>query len=123
MAMAMSTQQMNVEVMRPVVGQTTRVRVTGELDLSTINQLRDELTALLAQQPGPVEVDLSAVTFFSCAAAQMLWSTHRHATNPLTIVGAARAVKRLLHIMELLPLLTPTASAGRTGPVYSSSTT
>lgn len=51
---------MKLEVIRPVAGQTTRVRVTGELDLSTINQLGNELTALLTQQPGPVEVDLPA---------------------------------------------------------------
>ncbi|WP_169789887.1 STAS domain-containing protein [Actinoplanes subtropicus] len=55
---------------------TARIIVSGELDIATIAGLQAELDALLTHHPVSVEVDLSAVTFFSCAAAQTL----RHAT-------------------------------------------
>jgi anti-anti-sigma regulatory factor len=79
-----------------------RVVVAGDLDISTTGRLDQELDAVLARWPVQVQVDLSAVTFFSFAAAQMLSGVRDRATGPLTLVGATRPARRLLEIMQLM---------------------
>jgi len=94
----------------PAIGErSVRIVVTGELDLATLAELRSELDAVLSRRPILIEVDLSAVTFFSCAAAQALRDAQLRAPEALIVVGAGRPIRRLLQIMRLQPLLAPAA--------------
>ena len=106
----MVPQQMDVTVLHPA-GKDVHVLVSGELDLSTVGRLSDTLANVLAQQPDLVQVDLSAVTFFSCAAAHELWRAHQHTAIPVNVVAARPPVQRLLHIMQLQPLLAAAVAA------------
>jgi anti-anti-sigma factor len=101
--------QVDITILPSGAGPGVRVVVTGELDIATIGRLHAELDAVLGRRP--VQVDVSAVTFFSCAAAQMLRDIHQRAPGSLTVVGAGQPVRRLLEIMRLQPLLGTAAHA------------
>ena len=103
--------QVDITVLPAARGCGVRVVVAGELDIVTIGRLHAALDAVLAHCPAQVQIDMSAVTFFSCAAAHMLRDLHQHAPGPLTITGANRPVRRLLKIMQLQPLLSAVALA------------
>ena len=83
--------------------------VAGDVDITAVGRLQAELDAALARSP--VLIDVSAVTFFSCAAGHILRDIQHSAPGSLTVVGAGRPVRRLLEIMHLDPLLTTGALA------------
>jgi anti-anti-sigma regulatory factor len=101
--------RVSITVVPMTAPRGVRVVVVGELDIATIARLRTELDAVLPHHP--VEVDLSAVTFFSCSAAQTLGDIQLHAPGSLTIIGAGRPIRRLLEIMKLQALLGTAAAA------------
>lgn len=97
--------QTEIMVLPATVDRRARLRVSGELDIASIAGLQAHIDAVLTRHPAPLEVDLSAVTFFSCAAAQALRRAHLRAPGSLTVTGATPPVRRLLEIMQLQPLL------------------
>jgi anti-anti-sigma factor len=103
--------QVDITVLSAAAGCGVRVVVAGDLDMVTIGGLHAALDAVLAHRPAQVQVDVSAVTFFSCAAAHMLHDLYRCAPGQLALIGAGRPVRRLLEIMQLQPLLGTTALA------------
>jgi anti-anti-sigma factor len=103
--------QMDITILPSDAAGQVRVVVAGDRDLATTGRLHAELDAVLAHRPALVEVDLSAVTFFSCAAAHVLCVAHQDAGGQLNVIGAGRPVQRLLRIMQLQPLLPPSAAA------------
>jgi anti-sigma B factor antagonist len=87
------------------------VTVHGEVDSTTAPGLRDcLLEALSRPAPGPVEVDLSRVTFLDSAGLSALATAHRAAVTAgreLRIrCGTARAVVRPLQITGLWDVFT-----------------
>jgi anti-anti-sigma factor len=96
---------MDITILPPVAGHGVYMVVAGELDFATAGHLTAELDAVLGRRPDQVQVDLSAVTFLSCAAARVLRDAHQRATGPVTLVGVTRPVRRLLEIMQLQSLL------------------
>src|SRR4051794_22837926 len=75
---------------REVEGPDGRVlAVSGELDLSTADELRQELDALIDGSGTDIRVDLSGVTFFDSSSVAVLIEANRRMAalgRPLTIV-------------------------------------
>ena len=97
-------------------GSETRLEVGGELDLATIDALRDHLDVLIEAGTGAVFVDMSLVTFCDStslcalvAARQRLDEAHRS----LTIVNPSPRVERLIRLAGLGDLLV--TDLGQTG--------
>lgn len=90
----------------------TITSVTGDVDLSTADQLRDELARAIAPAPAVLIVDLTDVGFLASAGLQVLVDVHRLAAHTrLAIVAAAPATRRPLtitdlhHVLEIYPSL------------------
>lgn len=82
----------------------TVIRVAGDLDLSTADQLRRTLTATIADQP-LVVLDLSAVPFLDCVGVGVLVSARsraRAAGGDLRLAAPAPVAARLLDVCGLL---------------------
>jgi anti-anti-sigma factor len=105
----MTMQTVTITVLPTTAPRGVRVVVAGDLDIATTEQLHTELDAVLTHRP--VEADLSAVTFFSCATAQLLGDIQLRAPGSLTFIGAGRPIRRLLEIMGLQALLGTVAAA------------
>ena len=94
-------------------GSIARLEVGGELDLATVDALREHLDLLVESGTGEVEVDMARVTFCDATALSALVAA-RHRLDAvdrrLRIVHASSRVVRLLQITALdgccRPLLT-----------------
>jgi anti-anti-sigma factor len=82
-------------------GEPPVLRVDGEIDLSTAEQLRTALEEALAADPAVV-VDMAGVTFVDAAGIRVVLqvAASRNGDGPLTLLNAAR-VKRLLDMVGL----------------------
>lgn len=79
-----------------------RLFVSGEVDLSTTDELRRSLRVLTG--PGsssPVVVDLAGVTFMGCAALTPLLEAKQQCGQRLEFAGVSPAVQRLLRLTGL----------------------
>jgi anti-sigma B factor antagonist len=90
-------------------GGTSRVTLTGELDLMAADSLRQLLIEQL-DRPGTTEVavDLAAVTFLDSAALGALITAYQHAEERhrhLVLTEAARPVRRVLEISGVYEML------------------
>ncbi|GGP70970.1 STAS domain-containing protein [Saccharothrix coeruleofusca] len=98
-------------VQRDLVGFAVVVRVTGEVDGTSVEMLHDELSVALALStpPAPVVVDLTGTTFFGAAGLNEVCLQHHRAhgvgtqlrvvpspqvLRPLTVIGLGE----LLHV-------------------------
>jgi anti-sigma B factor antagonist len=91
---------------REVLDFVVLTRVFGEVDLNTLDTLRQALdTALaLATAPFPVVLDLERVTFLSSAGLGALVAAARRARelgSDLRLVAAGRAVVRPIQVTGL----------------------
>ena len=99
-------------------GEVLVVRVTGEIDLLTVADLRGALTSSLARGPCHLLVDLAGVTFCSAAALGLLVQAGRAAAGQGTgygVTGASAQVDRAWTVLwpaGELPNRYPTAAAG-----------
>jgi len=86
------------------------VALAGEIDIAVNDELQDAIDIVLADVPGSVVVDMSAVSFMdstglrflvgfrtACDAADTLW----------TLRGVSPAVRRLIEISGLVEFLSP----------------
>jgi anti-sigma B factor antagonist len=74
----------------------------GEIDLATSSQLGDSLTAALAETPGAVVADLSAVTFLDSSGLRVLIDAHVSAgAVRFAVVAASNATLRPLQLTGL----------------------
>ena len=103
-------------------GSIARLEVGGELDLATVDALREHLDLLVESGTGDVEVDMARVTFCDATALSALVAArHRFdaVDRRLRIVHASSRVVRLLQITALDAMLsTPldrTVAAQRKG--------
>jgi anti-sigma B factor antagonist len=89
------------------VGDVVVVRPVGELDLATIDAVREPLDANHADGAGPVVLDLRSVTFMDSTGLRLVVHEHRRAgAGGLRVqVAAGSAVHRLLVLTGLLAVL------------------
>ena len=81
-------------------GDTTTVRVVGEVDLATSSQLRECLTAL----DGVVVVDLTEVGFLDSSGLNALIGSRNHLTSSggtLLLRGAQPHVRHVFDVMGM----------------------
>jgi anti-sigma B factor antagonist len=82
-------------------GDHVIVRLTGEIDLSTAQAVRDAALRAMRQHGGPLHIDLSGVTFMDSTGLEVLLSTRRRATlsgGQLQLIDPTHAVLRVLEV-------------------------
>ncbi|WP_433590346.1 STAS domain-containing protein [Nocardia sp. CA-145437] len=80
---------------------TTILTVTGEIDATTVDELREHLRYGIATRGRLVVVDLSRVTFLSLSGLQALLDADDHAREhhrALCVVAGPRCVNRVLEV-------------------------
>ncbi len=95
-------------------GQTVTVWLTGELDLATVEELREVFDqAFAVEDVKEILVDLTDVEFVDSTALGALVAAHRRAGRESVgylVVNVQPRVERLLAITGTLTLLTGAAS-------------
>jgi anti-sigma B factor antagonist len=90
-----------VTVTGPAAPKLRRVTVAGEIDDSTAPALREALARAVGNDSGRLELDLTDVTFFSCAGLTALLGARHAAGSRLELIGAGRQVRRVLQLLHL----------------------
>jgi anti-sigma B factor antagonist len=81
-----------------------RVALKGELDLSTVGRVQDELTRVEAGSPSVLVLDLSKLTFLDSTGLRCLVTADQRARDQnrrLVIVRGPEAVQRVFTITRL----------------------
>lgn len=83
------------------------LRVSGEIDLCTADDLRAALRGLLGRRDRAVVVDLRGVSFVDCAGVGLLVDARRRAARSGTAlrIVAGRAVARTAALLDLTAAL------------------
>lgn len=107
-------------VQREVIGFAVVVRAAGEVDGTSSEVLRDELSIALALStaPAPVVADLTGITFFSAAGLNEVLHQHRRAHavgTQLRVVPSPQVLRPMtaIGLDHLLHLYADVASALR----------
>ena len=82
----------------------TRVVLVGELDIATTQELENELTAIEADSPGVLVLDMRRVEFVDSTGLRALIAADERARSEgrrLAIVQGPNAVERLLSVTQL----------------------
>ncbi|MFD9701135.1 STAS domain-containing protein [Lentzea sp. NPDC059081] len=82
-----------------------RVRVSGEIDASTVDMLARAIEPHLDISNARILVDMSEVTFLGTAGLRALARAEHHARrvgSELHLVGPTTAVRRSLALLEML---------------------
>jgi anti-sigma B factor antagonist len=88
------------------------VGVSGEIDIASAPQLREELLGALLRHGARLALDLGGVTFMDCAGIDALLAARRHARLEGGWVRVARASRRARNIVMLTGLQREFALAG-----------
>jgi anti-anti-sigma factor len=94
-------------------GPTTTLRVAGEVDLATADELSRAATAALQAGPDTLVIDLAAVTFLDSTGLAVLVAVTNQTTASgvrLTIRDPAPRVRNVIRITglgEFLPIAPP----------------
>jgi anti-sigma B factor antagonist len=85
------------------VGPFDVVAVTGEIDVASVDMLRDRVLPLVGKPEPRLIIDLSGVTFMDSTGLSLLVAVRRRLPDgaPLLIVGAAPQIARLFQITSL----------------------
>ena len=86
----------------------TRLQIGGEIDLSTIAPLRDELAMIIGSGTGDLDIDMSAVTFCdSTGLCALITAQQQLQTNgrQLRIINPSTTVAHLLALTALTDTL------------------
>ncbi|WP_433594780.1 STAS domain-containing protein [Nocardia sp. CA-145437] len=97
----------------------TIVTITGEIDCTTVGELRQHLRESLATTGRLVVVDLSRLAFLGLPGLQALLDADTHAREhyrALCVVTGPRCVNRLLEVCGPLDLITVDSVAEACGP-------
>ena len=96
---------LDLDISRPSP-ETTRVRVSGEVDLFTSAVLLQRLLQVLREQrPAVLDLDLAMVTFLDCNGVDALVVARdaaRHAGVQMRVSHPQRIVRRVLDLVGLL---------------------
>ncbi|MER6033866.1 MULTISPECIES: STAS domain-containing protein [unclassified Streptomyces] len=100
---------------------TLTVRVSGELDYDTCDDLVDTVVDGLAEQPAPrhVRLDFAALTWIDSMGLSALLMIHRHtraAGAALHLDNRPDVLERMLRHTNVLGPLTAPVAAGEPGP-------
>lgn len=107
---------------RATAGQVLVV-VAGQIDYDCAAEFERRVTAVVCERPGPIEFDLTGVSFCDCAGLNVLLRTWANAVasgRGLRIRTASRQIARLLDLTDTAELLgappAPAAQPHRTQP-------
>ena len=92
--------------------QLLRVCAAGEIDCANAALLGGALAAALACGPGPVQVDLAAVSFIDCAGLKELEGACDAAGDRLRLVAASEFVWWMLRLFDMQQRFGPARAAG-----------
>jgi len=87
------------------VAKVIRVRVSGEIDASTVDLLVRAIEPHLDISDAEIVVDLSEVTFLGTAGLRALTRAEHHANrvgSKLCLVSGTTAVQRSLAVLDML---------------------
>jgi anti-sigma B factor antagonist len=88
------------------------VTVSGEIDIQSGPELRDQLLGIIRRHGARLALDLSGVTFIDCAGISVLLATRRRAQlegGSLRVLRASPRVRRVFALNHLEAVLMPTA--------------
>ena len=88
------------------------VTISGEIDIYSGPQLRDQLLDVIRRHGARLALDLSSVTFIDCAGINVLLATRRRAQlegGSLQVLRASPRVRRVFALNHLEAVLMPTA--------------
>jgi len=88
------------------------VTISGEIDIQSGPQLRDQLMSIIRRHGARLALDLTGVTFIDCAGINVLLAARRRAQlegGSLRVLRASPRVQRVLALTRLHHVLMPTA--------------
>jgi anti-sigma B factor antagonist len=88
------------------------VTISGEIDIQSGPQLRDQLLRAIRRHGARLALDLSGVTFIDCAGINALLAARRYAQLKggwLRVIEASPRVQRVLALTRLDHVLMPAA--------------
>jgi len=94
------------------------VAISGEIDIASGPQLRDQLLSVIRRQGARLTLDLAGVTFIDCVGINVLLAARRRALlegGSMRVLRASPHVRRVIALTrldrELLPTALPDAAA------------
>ena len=96
-------------------GSISRLEVGGELDLATLDELRDHLDLLVESGTGDVDVDFALVRFCDATTLSALVAADNQLAaggRMLRIVAASGRVVQLFQLIDLEGMLTDDVAMG-----------
>ena len=88
------------------------VTITGEIDIQSGPQLRDQLLGIIRRNGARLALDLAGVTFIDCAGINVLLAARRRAQlegGSLRVLRASPRVRRVIALTHLDSVLMPKA--------------
>jgi anti-anti-sigma factor len=88
------------------------VAISGEIDIQSGPQLREQLLGIMRRHGAGLALDLTGVTFIDCAGINVLLATRRRARlegGSLRVLRASPRVRRIIALTRLQHVLMPTA--------------
>jgi anti-sigma B factor antagonist len=88
------------------------VTVSGEVDIASAPQLRDQLLSVIRRRGARLLLDLAGVTFIDCAGINVLLAVRRRAQlegGSLRVLRASPPVRRIIALTGLDRVLMPAA--------------
>jgi anti-anti-sigma factor len=88
------------------------VTISGEIDIQSGPQLRDQLLGIIRRHGAGLALDLTGVTFIDCAGINVLLAARRRAQlegGSLHVLRASPRVRQVLALTRLDSVLMPTA--------------
>ena len=88
------------------------VTISGEIDIQSSPQLRDQLLRIIRRHGARLALDLSGVTFMDCAGINVLLAARRRAQlegGSLRVLRASPRVRRIISLTRLDHVLMPAA--------------
>jgi anti-sigma B factor antagonist len=89
------------------------VTISGEIDIQSGPQLRDQLLGIMRRHGARLALDLAGVTFIDCAGVNVLLATRRRARlegGSLRVLRASPRVLRIFALTRLQQVLMPAAA-------------
>jgi anti-sigma B factor antagonist len=91
------------------------VMISGEIDIQSSSQLRDQLLRIIRRHGARLALDLTGVTFIDCAGISVLLAARRRAQlegGSLRVLRASPRVQRIIALTRLDHVLMPKALPG-----------
>jgi anti-anti-sigma factor len=95
------------------------VRISGEIDMQSGPQLREQLLVIIRCHGARLTLDLTGVTFIDCAGINALLAARRRALLEggwLRVLWASPRVRRIITLTRLDPVLMPAALPDMAAP-------